>query len=100
MRNIQFITNQKSLEFLYQINKILQIELDISSEEAVSLINEFWSGIKDIDKDYPFLFRDEPFYYAFCIIHHPVIGDNKPNWYLNEKRYREIHSKYSIHSAT
>jgi hypothetical protein len=56
------------------------------SVEADELIRKFWSDQIYLEDDM-FLYQETPYYYAMCIAHHPTLGDNQPEWYLNPKYY-------------
>lgn len=47
---------------------------------AIRMIREFWADTEDLESD-PLLYHEPPYYYAMSIAHHPVIGDNRPQWY-------------------
>lgn len=50
------------------------------NDESDKLMRTFFGYVECIDDD-PFLFREPPYYYAMCILHHPVLGDDKIEWY-------------------
>lgn len=50
---------------------------------ALSLVNRFWAD-ENITQD-NLVLHEEPYYWAMCIAHHPVLGDNQPEWWRNPK---------------
>ena len=47
------------------------------------MMERFWAGVSDVrDED---ILRETPYYWAMSILHHPVIGDNQPEWYLGTR---------------
>jgi len=72
------------------VREILIAELGIGRDEATQLMNSYWVGIDDLNETDEILLSEEPFYYAFCIIHHPTLRDNQPEWYTDHGAYREM----------
>ena len=94
MNFYKFETTKESYEHLEDVRDILKKELGILDLKSIELINEFWSDVDNIGEDIRFL-AEEAYYHAFNIIHHPILGDNKPFWYSDEKEMKRIHKLYS-----
>lgn len=82
MATYEFAKSQSAKEFCDEIEKVLVIEGKKTTTEAERLIKQFWSGRSDIEED-QLLYRELPYYYAMCILHHPILGDNYPFWWKN-----------------
>jgi len=54
---------------------------DLSRQNAIRMIREFWKDMDDLESADPLLYHEPPYYYAMSIAHHPTIGDNRPLWY-------------------
>ena len=54
----------------------------LSRQDSVRMIRKFWGDFDDLESD-PLFFHESPYYYAMSIAHHPIIGDNRPDWYTD-----------------
>ena len=55
-----------------------------SQEQAIVLLNRFMLESPfplSVFDDNNYMLHEDPYYTAMCIIHHPVLGDNRPNWH-------------------
>jgi len=84
MYSFQFKTNSKTSQLCIEIIEIMEKCCGLSGDESAQMINKFWSGIGDLNKEH-LLFSETPYYWARCIVHHPSIGDNNPEWYLDQR---------------
>ena len=75
-----FARNSDSIAFCCRIRDAMVQFCNIDATAAERMIREYWHGVADIAED-PFIFSEPAYYYAMCIAHHPLIGDNDPNWY-------------------
>ncbi len=75
-----FTTSKKTRWYFDEVMEVLQKFGEVSKEEAVNLMNRFWKS-KDLSNDDKDLtFHETPYYWAMCILHHPVLGDGNIDW--------------------
>ena len=79
MSRFPFATTERAQRFCLRVKEAIVIFSGKSENEAETLIAKFWAGQDDIEAD-QLLYHEAPYYYAMCIAHHPVIGDNQPDW--------------------
>jgi hypothetical protein len=54
--------------------------------EAVELVNRFWGDIPSFPDD-DYRLHELPYYSAMAICHHPILGDNTPEWWRDERNW-------------
>lgn len=80
MNEFPIAKTEDAYQFCCEIKAIL-IELTGCSEEAAAeLILKYWKGVNNIE-DNPFLYEELAYFYARSMIHHPVLGDGRLEWY-------------------
>jgi len=84
MTKFDFFTNSESYSFCREILEVIVGCSEKSRAEAVTMLNKYWGDLTDVEEEFR-LYAETPYYWAMCIIHHPTIGDNNPEWYLDEK---------------
>lgn len=79
-----FARSEMSKAFCRRVREAVVLFGDKSPEEACDLIRRFWHYLDDIEEDV-FLYREPPYYYAMCILHHPVLGDDRLDWIRDDR---------------
>lgn len=78
-----FSKDQEHRDFLEEILSLLGKLGQKSEDEGRMMIQRYWEGVSDVrDED---ILRETPYYWAMSILHHPAIGDNQPEWYLDAR---------------
>ena len=79
MLKFDFKTTAESKRFCERICHALVQFFRVDENQAVELVNAYWSDTSDIDSD-PLLFSEPAYFYAMCIGHHSVLGDGRTDW--------------------
>lgn len=82
MNEFPFAKTEKAQGFCCRVSNALETFCNKSATESVDLIRKYWSDCIDLESD-EYLYHESPYYYAMCIAHHPVLGDNNANWHLD-----------------
>lgn len=82
MNDFHFKVDDESELFLNEIVDMLIAFGGKTQSESIVAINTYWKAYTDI-RDVGFLFAETPYYWAMCMLHHPVIGDGDVFWYLD-----------------
>ena len=77
-----FTHSENATRFCERILEAMTTICNLSHDESVRMMMEFWRDTADLESD-PFIFHEPAYYYAMVIAHHPVIGDNRPEWYAD-----------------
>lgn len=80
----RFARTDETRRFCARVEEALVTFCGYDVGTARELILSFWQKYDDIADD-ELLFREPPYYYAMCIAHHAVLGDNQPLWYLDRR---------------
>ncbi|HYT91156.1 MAG TPA: hypothetical protein VEL76_20755 [Gemmataceae bacterium] len=80
MGEFPFARTELAYQFCQRVKDALLRFCGKTEAEAVQLIGEYWAHRENIEED-RLLFHEVPYYYAMCMAHHPVIGDNNPFWW-------------------
>ncbi|MCB2153267.1 hypothetical protein KQI84_00145 [bacterium] len=84
MNKFRFCKSEESQKFFSEIVQMLMKYGEKTEEEAVDLVSRCWKDCDDIDAEGPLIYHEIPYYYAMCILHHPVLGDGNVEWYLDK----------------
>ena len=77
-----FARTEDANRFCSRIVEAMTRFCELPRQESMRMICEYWADIENIESD-PLLYHEPPYYYAMSIAHHPVIGDNRPEWYTD-----------------
>jgi hypothetical protein len=80
---IRFARSEEAKAFCAKIRDALCEFGGYDPEPADHLIAAYWKDVCDIEVEDPLLYHEPPYYYAMCILHHPVLGDGDTWWYKN-----------------
>jgi hypothetical protein len=70
--------------FLKEIRQALVKCCGKTTAQAGTLTRQYFSHLRYLEDDI-YLYRETPYHYAMCIAHHPVLGDNQPEWYFDQR---------------
>ncbi|MCR9212019.1 MAG: hypothetical protein NXI28_27690 [bacterium] len=76
----KFAKTEPAVRFCNRIIDAMTSHSDLHRDECVRMVCDYWSDVDDLEAD-PLLYGEPAYYYAMTIIHHPTIGDNKPEWF-------------------
>lgn len=79
-----FARTDETRRFCSRVEEALVTFCGFDADTARGLILRFWASYDDIADD-EYLMHEPPYYYAMAIAHHPVLGDNQPEWYRDPR---------------
>lgn len=82
----QFAKTEQAQKFCEEILEAIVASSTVTEDIAISKIETYWEKRTDIESD-PLLYHELPYYYAMCILHHPVLGDNVPFWWKDPTQW-------------
>lgn len=91
-----FETTNLTYEYCREVVDCLMTYCGKTKEEALNLVNIIWEDEVVFDED-DLRLHEFPYYWAMCMIHHHILGDNNPEWYHDlrlwppPKEYLEKH---------
>ena len=93
-----FATTEDTYPYCCEVVDCLVTYCNKTQEESLCLINLFWKSDSVFD-EYHLRLHEYPYYWARGIAHHPVLGDNKPEWYHDSQLWpppAEYLKRYSL----
>ena len=82
MTKFKFVTTQETSEFCLEVVRCLEIYCQKERVDAINLVNSFWAD-KETFSNEDYRLHEDPYYWAMCIAHDKVIGDNNLHWDQN-----------------
>ncbi len=76
----EFKTTKETYEYCVEVVQCLVLYCNKSEEEAIELVNKDWKDDGPFDEN-DYRLHEEPYYWAMCICHDRVLGDNRPDWF-------------------
>jgi hypothetical protein len=98
MMEFSFKTTEDTHIYCCDIVECLVTYCGKTDEEALQLVNIIWKDGPIFD-EYDLRLHEFPYYWAMGIAHHPVLGDDNPDWYHDRKLWPpppEYLQKYSF----
>lgn len=77
-----FAQTEDAKRFCARIVEAMTRFCELSQQDSIRMIREFWADTQNLESD-PLFYHEPPYYYAMAIAHHPVIGDNRWEWYAD-----------------
>jgi thymidine kinase len=74
-----FITTNSTYEYCCEVVECLVIYCEKTQEEALRLVNDFWKH-RSVFNENDLRLHECPYYWAMCMAHHYILGDNYPDW--------------------
>lgn len=84
MREYAFSVTNETRLFSDLVIKNLMRFGDLSEADAMGLLHRVWSDLPKFEDDDHRL-HEPPYYHAMCILHHPELGDNRPEWWKDKQ---------------
>lgn len=84
MRKLAFFVTDETREYCDAVVWCLVEYGKKDHENAVELVNQYWKDEPSFEDD-DFRQHEPPYFWAMCIIHDPVLGDNYPSWWDDPK---------------
>ncbi len=79
MRKFSFKTTENTHKYCIEVVECLKTYCGKSEEKAIQLVNRYWENEGTFEDD-DFRLHEDPYYWAMCIAHDRIIGDNRPDW--------------------
>ena len=98
MTTFAFATDAADHAFLEDVLRLVQALGGKSWSEAHLMLHQYWASTSDFSDSA--VHSETPYYWAMCILHHPTIGDDQPEWYLDARFMpppEPIRSQYYSH---
>jgi hypothetical protein len=75
-----FKTTEETYGYCLEVMQCLVSYCHKSEEAAIKLVNRYWQEY-DLFDEYDYRLHEEPYYWAMCICHDRILGDNRPDWF-------------------
>ena len=74
-----FKTTENTHKYCMEIVECLKTYCGKFEDEAIQFVNMYWEDEGTFGDD-DFRLHEDPYYWAMCIAHDRLIGDNRPAW--------------------
>lgn len=85
MTTFPFAKSERAEQFCNRIKEALVRFGGLTEESAIAKTQSYWEHLGDIDLE-PLVYHEVPYFYAMCILHHPLLGDGLTDW-ASDRRY-------------